>query len=1141
MNPRRRQGKVFTLLLLILYLICAIAALVFLLTRFGDMPRDIGEYQAGLLHAYDAADKKRLYTQDAAMIAVREAFAQLYTDSNAYFKITYGDGESEDCGYYGYSTIADPRRSCPPQGNPMQAVLGNLSHNLAVPLGTLQRGYPGGSFSASFMVTPSLRPPKIHLQFRGEEPYPEEPIYLGLTPAVNTGAISDALNRVGGVAGLTWPASEKVITSCFGPREGVAEAASNIHHGMDAPQGIVVAAEGGEVINDPSSTSYGTIWIQHSPTLSTRYLHVRDIRVRQGQQVFKGMYLGVSSDVGCREKGCAPHLHFEVLVTKVPSTATHAYTSKDRPGWYAVNPVCFFDNETLESVSIASSATQSCALQDDPKTAYCDEYGVTVGSDADPLDVGNIDYLDASMADPANPPVLGLTDDPIGDDEVRATQSRMILGGWGEYVSEAEREHGVPSALILAVITKESVGNSTAISSYKGCCAGLMQIRDATTQDISEFKGKSVTPCGENCKRYGAANCRCNIGNDARFNTRTNIVGGTEYLARLLHRYEDKTDKCRLALAAYNAGMGNVGRAIERTGLPDPSWTEVMPEIEELISDDNYRQVTDYVLKVMRYAEIWNDNQPLAYCGGDAVLQEAIRQADVSIAGTFTWDPTFSINAEDHLTPWAQLVPWIRATTEACSRNSDPERCLVERATKHAVPVMIPHLTLSQLGLVVEQEGQVNRELAKRVLRAVDSDRAFTDPAAAWLAAKQIFMCEEDPAIEYYTNLLASIKDCARNKQRDCACELPRAPNATSSSEIRIYPEENYATISETRIRFDNLTSDGLTLVYPYETGPRRVTPEMMTGLQYYKIQLVEQEGGGVPVAGFVFTNTDGNRFESTFGNFAVERREHPFTELLITRPNDLPLCAPVKTGYRMCSNASASMPLAKWSVRLNDQQPPLPPRPLSPSTVKRYVESDRLAREAMGIPYTGTPVRKDMSYDPDSGTVTFLQSPSPDISFYYVYFVPPFLPGAGGRFAQISQDPIQGPKDPFGHTSNPRMIGYARDTRESNGQLKTCVQFTPKDADTDFTRLGGELLFVAVDKSGIPNFREYLVVPIPQTIFWPPLIVYFSYAGELYDQDVPAFGRELDSYWGQVCEQRPQPTFEQRMREILEPTPASP
>lgn len=93
-------------------------------------------------------------------------------------------------------------------------------------------------------------------------------------------------------------------------------------------------------------------------------------------------------------------------------------------------------------------------------------------------------------------------------------------------INEHSRRMGVSADLVRAVIQVESAFNPTAVST-KGAM-GLMQLMPATAQEL------------------GVSN---------PFEPDQNIRGGVTYLKRLLVRYDHKVE---LALAAYNAGMGNV-------------------------------------------------------------------------------------------------------------------------------------------------------------------------------------------------------------------------------------------------------------------------------------------------------------------------------------------------------------------------------------------------------------------------------------------------------------------------------------------------------------------------------------------------------------------------------------------------------
>lgn len=168
------------------------------------------------------------------------------------------------------------------------------------------------------------------------------------------------------------------------------------------------------------------------------------------------------------------------------------------------------------------------------------------------LAFGGVRYQQQRM-EPMDPVSLDLgipeelLDDEIVDEDGDGREALEPI------IQEAAALHGVDADLVKAVIQTESRFNPRAQSGVGA--QGLMQLMPRTAKAV---------------------------GIEDPFDPRQNIFGGVKYLSQMMQRYDGNT---ALALAAYNAGPGNVRR---HRGVPPFRETRgYVTKIAKLLADSD--------------------------------------------------------------------------------------------------------------------------------------------------------------------------------------------------------------------------------------------------------------------------------------------------------------------------------------------------------------------------------------------------------------------------------------------------------------------------------------------------------------------------------------------------------------------------
>lgn len=144
-----------------------------------------------------------------------------------------------------------------------------------------------------------------------------------------------------------------------------------------------------------------------------------------------------------------------------------------------------------------------------------------------------------------------------------------------EYVEEYAKQNEIDKMLVYAIIKAESNFEPN-ITSNSGAM-GLMQLMESTAKETANKSNIEFTT------------------KEILYQPKTNIMLGTTYFAELLKQYYNNIN---LALAAYNAGIGNVTKWIkEGTIKEDGSNIENIP----------FKETNNYVRKILRDYKIYQE------------------------------------------------------------------------------------------------------------------------------------------------------------------------------------------------------------------------------------------------------------------------------------------------------------------------------------------------------------------------------------------------------------------------------------------------------------------------------------------------------------------------------------------------------
>lgn len=178
-------------------------------------------------------------------------------------------------------------------------------------------------------------------------------------------------------------------------------------------------------------------------------------------------------------------------------------------------------------------------------------------------------------------------EDPLADLPGLDQATRSTIRTHGPLIRAYAARYGFDWRLILAVMRQESRFSSTAVS-HKGAY-GLMQIMPVTGEELAGVLGLEDVTRPQN-----------------------NIKGGIFYLRQMYDLMEsrDETERLRLSLAAYNAGVARIYDAQQLAAYlqEDPTSWQSIRDALPLLSKRYYTL----------HQNVWSEAKPTSGWFGDA-------------------------------------------------------------------------------------------------------------------------------------------------------------------------------------------------------------------------------------------------------------------------------------------------------------------------------------------------------------------------------------------------------------------------------------------------------------------------------------------------------------------------------------------